>query len=239
MKKEFKYPCAVETDSLVGNQGNELQEAFIKLGASLYDEYRARRYYGVDIDGDTQYYSTLHSFAGGDEEVILYTYEEIMSFVAKLEQPEEAPVTKRQLEFPCAIAMSEITSQEVYDKVFNAFIEAGARDRENYNDPDGLGCQYEYFGVNSNQETVHWNNLEDYDADDCSNGYVAIYCLEDILGGVDNKEPIREETPNIETSDEPQFKVACTQTYTLTIKGVIFELTSDEFTELERAMEDF
>ena len=52
-------------------------------------------------------------------------------------------------------------------------------------------------------------------------------------------EPVCEETHNIETSDEPQFKVACNQTYTLTIKGVTFELTSDEFTELERAMEDF
>jgi hypothetical protein len=34
VKKEFKFPCAVETDNLVGNQGNELQEAFIRLGAS-------------------------------------------------------------------------------------------------------------------------------------------------------------------------------------------------------------
>lgn len=48
-----------------------------------------------------------------------------------------------------------------------------------------------------------------------------------------------EETANMDTSDEPQFKVVCNKTYTLTIKGITFELTSDEFTELEKAMEDF
>ena len=191
MKKEFKYPCAVETNELTEEQGNTLREAFIRLGAGLCDAYNFWNYYGVDYTGDINGFAHLENFAEkDDDEVTLFTYEEIMSFVAELEQPKEAPVAKKELKFPCAIAMSEITSREVYEKVFNAFIEAGARDRENYNDPDDLGCQYEYFGVNSNQETIHWNNLEDYDADDCSNGYVAIYSLEDILGDVDNKEPI-------------------------------------------------
>jgi hypothetical protein len=99
---------------------------------------------------------------------------------------------KKPLKFPCAIAMSEIDSQEVYDKVFNAFIEAGAKDCENYNDPDNLGMGYCYFGVDSDQETIHWNNLEDYDADDCSNGYVAIYSLGDILGTTDQQEALSE-----------------------------------------------
>ena len=180
MKKEFKYPCAVEAYAITDGQGDELQDAFIKLGASLYDEYRARRYYGVDIDGDTQYYLTLRSFAGGDEEVILYTYEEIMSFVAKLEQPEEASGTKRQLKFPCAIAMSEITSQEVYDKVFDAFIEAGAVVHEDYKD-DYRQCDYKYCGVDYDKDTMHWHDLQDY-KQDFSPDSVTLYSLEDILG---------------------------------------------------------
>lgn len=188
MKKEFKYPCAVETDGLVGNQGNELQEAFIKLGASRCDEYRTWTYYGVNFRGYTEYYSTLHSFADEDEEVILYTYDEIMSFVAELEQPEEATVAKKELKFPCAIAMSEITSQEVYDKVFNAFIEAGAVEWEDFKD-DYRQCDYKYFGVDYDKDTEHWHDLQDY-KQDFSPDNVTLYSLEDILGDVDNKEPI-------------------------------------------------
>ena len=69
--------------------------------------------------------------------------------------------------------------------------------------------------------------------DDLSRGFEGAWVI------ASRCEPLREETTNIETSDEPQFKVVCDQTYTLVIKGVTFELTSDEFTELERAMEDF
>jgi hypothetical protein len=90
---------------------------------------------------------------------------------------------------------------------------------------------------------------EEYTVGDCikvSDDGIAVRPQERLSKGynsswisIERCELVCEETPNIETSDEPQFKVTCTQTYTLTIKGVTFELTSDEFTELERAMEDF
>jgi hypothetical protein len=81
--------------------------------------------------------------------------------------------------------------------------------------------------------------------ENCEDGIV-IRAQEDLSRGVKDTwviasrcKPIREETPNIETSDELQFKVVCNQTYILTIKGVTFELTEDEFNELERVMGDF
>ena len=81
--------------------------------------------------------------------------------------------------------------------------------------------------------------------ENCEDGIV-IRTQEDLSRGVKDAwviasrcKPIREETPNIETSDELQFKVVCNQTYILTIKGVTFELTEDEFNELERVMGDF
>ena len=81
--------------------------------------------------------------------------------------------------------------------------------------------------------------------ENCEDGIV-IRAQEDLSRGVKDTwviasrcKPIREETLDIEISDEPQFKVVCNRTYTLTIKGVTFELTEDEFNELEKVMEDF
>ena len=190
MKKEFKYPCAVETNELTEEQGNTLREAFIRLGAGLCDAYNFWNYYGVDYTGDINGFAHLENFAEkDDDEVTLFTYEEIMSFVAELEQPKEAPVTKRQLKFPCAIAMSEITSQGVYDKVFDAFIEAGAVECEDYKD-DYHQCDYKYFGVDSEKDIMHWDDLCKYDYYKENSEIVALYSLEDLLGDVDNKEPI-------------------------------------------------
>ena len=147
---------------------------------------------------------------------------------------------KKPLKFPCAIAMSEIDSQEVYDKVFNAFIEAGAKDCENYNDPDNLGMGYCYFGVDSDQETIHWNNLEDYDADDCSNGYVAIYSLGDILGTTDQQEALSEPlgdvlepNPNVGieevvSSPQPLTGASVKIEFTICVGGVEHKVSRDE-----------
>jgi hypothetical protein len=142
-----------------------------------------------------------------------------MSFVAELEQPTEVPVTKRQLKFPCAIAMSEITSQEVYDKVFDAFIEAGARVCEDY-----IGiyreCDYTYFGVDSDQESIHWDSLVDFDClkEDFFN--VTVYSLEDLLGTTDQQEAsseplgdVLEDTPSVGIKDEVEMATEVSEDY--------------------------
>jgi predicted protein tyrosine phosphatase len=220
MKKEFKYPCAVEINSLTDDQGDALQEAFIKLGATLCDYYYYHDcpYYGVDYEGETQCYSNIGNFADKDEEVIVYTYDEIMSFVAELEQPTEVPVTKRQLKFPCAIAMSEINSQEVYDKVFNAFIEAGAIVSEDYRD-EYHECGYNYFGVDYDKDTMHWDRLQLYKKARNSDN-VAVYSLEDILGTTDQQEASSEplgdvlaDTPSVGIKEGVELTTEASEDY--------------------------
>lgn len=238
MKKEFKYPCVVDTSYLTEEQGDTLQEAFIRLGADLCDEYNFWSYYGVDYKGETQGYSHIESFADEDEEVIVYTYDEIMSFVAELEQPEEVPVTKKQLKFPCAIAMSEITSQEVYNKVFNAFIEAGAVEYEYYKD-DYRQCYYQYLGVDYDKDTIHCNHLQDY-KQYLSTGSITPYSLEDILGTVGQQEvpseplgDVLEPNPNVgikEVVSYPQNVTGASVKieFTICVGGVEHKVSRDE-----------
>jgi len=91
MSTPFQYPCAVELEGLTREQVVSLEGAFVKLGAELDDSFAEEGrqpggivcwvYYGVDYCNTTQCYNLLHHYAREDEEVTLYTYEEVMEMV--------------------------------------------------------------------------------------------------------------------------------------------------------------
>lgn len=87
----LKRPCAIALEDVTLTQAIRLQELFIQDGADLVDEIADRgirgwNYWGIDSDNDTQVYDKLTSFTddqgGEDEDVTIYTYDEVVSIMS-------------------------------------------------------------------------------------------------------------------------------------------------------------
>lgn len=88
---KLNRPCAVVLRGVTSTQAIRLQELFLQDGACLVDEItyintRGWHYWGIDSDNNTQVYDYLSSFTknhcGEDEDVTIYTYDEVVSLIS-------------------------------------------------------------------------------------------------------------------------------------------------------------
>jgi hypothetical protein len=108
MKKlEDLIPFCVSTEGLTEEQGEELYNKFIKVGAAIYEGSLNKNYhwFGVDSIGDIVNYDYMDSFdynyTKSEYATVVVPYEEVDEFLGLVSSPEiqEVKPTTNKIEF--------------------------------------------------------------------------------------------------------------------------------------------
>lgn len=88
---KLKFPCAVPMSEIKDQETfDKIFTLFIVNGAEEYEiDYKENldyRFFGVDYDEDTIFYSSVQLYSWGDEEVTVYSVAELLSLVPKEEE---------------------------------------------------------------------------------------------------------------------------------------------------------
>lgn len=88
-----------------------------------------------------------------------------------------------ELKFPCAVRIRDISCEEVFDKILDAFIKAGATVSDStYSEG------WNFFGVDDYNETELYDNLDGY-SDELD---VTVYTVEEVLSYLEGEKNTKE-----------------------------------------------
>lgn len=223
MTSKLKVPCCVELKGLEKYQVLEIEDIFVKLGAGVCDSAEEFspdfwKYYGVEDDNTTQFYDRRGSYSedDNDSDVTLYTLEELRALVVEDQASPETP-SDGWIEWNGgARPVAEATIVETKYRGWEGEIQPAGNLRWYWAKEDN-GCDE---GV----DIIAYR----------------IIAKQEALGDV-SEQPTTMVLPEADSScnqGKSLVEVVRNLSYTVTIKGVEFELTDEEYQELINQLED-